>query len=149
MHGSNRSPLNLCQLYNETRAAVSVMQVKTITTDSHRQLKDPNFVEILVCFYAEIQDKNSATRIEHYVAMPKTWTPQMYLGALYLSLKRHPVLSIEDCTLQGNKYLTINDVHWLFSDVSPRAEGIHLALQLEAAFVDVDGGTLQGITKYV
>jgi hypothetical protein len=64
----------------------------------------------------------------------------MYLGALSLSLARHHVISLSMISLNGRKYKSLNDVHWLFSEAAGTAQEINTSLVTSAAFVHVFGG---------
>ena len=76
--------------------------------------------------------------------MPQTWAPR-YFGALHLSIPRHPVISIENYRMQGLNFLTINEVHWMFSETAGPAERIRRSLEGATAFIYVNGGTMKGI----
>jgi hypothetical protein len=145
MHHSTQNLDNVRNFYTETRQSVPLMLVKTITTDIRRPLQDvPDFVELLIRFYPDTEiPQNPSEHIEHYFIMPQTWAPKMYLGALHLSIYRHPVISLENITIEGVDYLTINEVHWMFSVVDPeKTELLRQSLEAAAAFLFVDGGTM-------
>jgi hypothetical protein len=148
MQRSSQNPLDITNFFQETRESVPFMMVKTITTDIHRKLQHPpDFVEVLIQFYAKIEaTDNTQTSVEYYFIMPQTWAPKMYLGALHLSINRHPVISIENYRIQGVNYLTLNEVHWLFSEAAGPAERIRHWLQGAAAFIYISGGTMKGST---
>jgi hypothetical protein len=75
--------------------------------------------------------------------MPQTWVPKMSLGALHLSIYRHPVISIKNITIEGVDYLTINEVHWMFSVVdAKKTELLRQSLEAAAVFLFVNGGTM-------
>jgi hypothetical protein len=149
MRGSTQNPLNIRNFYQETRQSVPVMLVKTITTDIQRKLQNnPDFVELLIRFYPKTEaSKDPPKIIEHYFIMPRTWAPKMYLGAVHLSINRHPVISIENLTIKGANYLTINEVHWMFSEAAGPAKCICLSMQGAAAFIGINGGTINSIYK--
>ena len=71
--------------------------------------------------------------------MPRTWTPKVYLGVLYLSVNRNTTLSIERIELEGHTYTSMNDVHGLFlvPSLNPR-------LTKQADFFQVRGGPFFG-----
>ena len=148
MH-STQTPLNMRSFYQETRQSVSLMFVQTITTDIQRKLQDtPDFVELLIRFYPTTEEtQNPAKVIEQYFIMPQTWAPKMYLGALHLSVNRHPVVSLENYTINGVNYLTINEVHWMFSEAAGPEERIQHSLRGAAAFIYLNGGTLKAILE--
>jgi hypothetical protein len=147
MRRSAQNPLNISNFYQETRESVPLMLVKTMTTDMQRKLPDhPDFVELLIRFYPKTEEtKDPQKIIEHYFIMPQTWAPKMYLGAVHLSINRHPVISIENITMKGHDYLTINEVHWMFSEAAGPAENIRFSMQGAAAFICINGGTMKGI----
>jgi hypothetical protein len=148
MHSSH-NPLNLSNFYKETRESVPLMFVQTISTDIQRKLQDtPDFVELLIRFYPKREDsRNPPKIIEQYFIMPQTWAPKMYLGAVHLSLNRHPVISLENYRSQGVNYLTINEVHWMFSKSAGPAERIRLSMEGAAAFIYINGGTMKAIVE--
>jgi hypothetical protein len=147
MQRSAHNSLNISNFYQETRESVPLMLVKTITTDIQRKLQDnPDYVELLIRFYPKTEaSKNPPKIISHYFIMPQTWVPKMYLGAVHLSINRHPVISIENLTIKGHNYLTINEVHWMFSEAAGPAERIRHSMQGAAAFICINGGTMKGI----
>jgi hypothetical protein len=145
MQRSSQNPLNIGNLYQETRQSVPLMLVKAISTDIQRKLPDhPQFVELLIRFYPKMDEgtTNRPKIIEYYFIMPQTWAPRMYLGAVHLSINRHPVILIENVTIKGVNYLAINEVHWMFSDAAGPAERIRLSLEGSAAFIYINGGTI-------
>jgi hypothetical protein len=122
MQRLTQNTLNISNFYQETRESVPLVLVKMITTDIQQKLQDcPDFVELLIQFYPKMEvTKNPPKIIEHYFIMPQTWAPKMYLGAVHLSISRHPVILIENLTIKGVNYLTINEVHWMFSEAAGR-----------------------------
>jgi hypothetical protein len=67
----------------------------------------------------------------------------MCLGALYLSIYRHPVISIKNITIEGVDYLTINEVHWMFSVVdAKKTELLSHPLEAVSAFLFVGRGAM-------
>ncbi len=116
--------------------------VHTITTDVWKPFDDPRYVELLAGFYPQEDVKNQYARpeIHHDVIVPASWTPKMYLGALSLSLSRHPVISLSLISINGKKYKSLNDIHWLFSESAGTAKEIKTSLITAAAFIHVFGG---------
>jgi hypothetical protein len=133
---------NLHEIIWSSRRAKHLLTVRTITTDVRKPLDDPRYVELLVGFYPQedVENQYACLKIHHDVVVPASWTPKMYLGALSLSLSRHHVISLSMISLNGRKYKSLNDVHWLFSEAAGTAQEINTSLVTSAAFVHVFGG---------
>jgi hypothetical protein len=145
MQHSTHNLLNISNFYQETRQSVPLMLVRTISTAIQQKLQDlPDFVELLIRFYAGVKvPQNQPENIKHYFIMPQTWAPKMYLGALHLSIYRHPVLLIENVTIEGVDYLTINEFHWMILGVGAGpAECLCQSLEGATAFLFIHGGTM-------
>jgi hypothetical protein len=126
------------------RTARPKMMSNAISTNRVSAVEDLRYLELIVIFYSteEAKNKNKKTppKFGLKVVMPKDWTPRMYLGALYRSIKSNRVLSLELVTLHGQSYTTINKLHWLFS--SP-VDVIHMHCTTSAAYLCVVGGSCQ------
>jgi hypothetical protein len=125
------------------RTARPKMMSNAISTDRVSAVEDPRYLELIVVFYStEAKNKNKKTppKFDLKVVMPKDWTPRMYLGALFRSIKSNRVLSLELVTLHGRSYTSINELHWLFS--SP-VDVIHMRCTTSAAYLRVVGGSCQ------
>ena len=126
------------------RTARPKMMCNAISTDRVSSVGDPRYLELIVKFYSTVEAKNknkkTSSKFDLKVVMPKDWTPRMYLGALYRSIKSNRVLSLELVTLQGRSYTTINELHWLFS--SP-VDVIDMRCTTSAAYLRVVGGSCQ------
>ena len=133
---------NLREIIWSSRRVKHSLMVRTITTDIWKPLDDPCYVELLVGFYPQedVENQYARLKIHHDVVVPASWTPKMYLGALSLSLSRHHVISLSMISLNGQKYKSLNDVHWLFSEAAGTAQEINTSLVTSAAFVHVFGG---------
>ena len=118
------------------RTARPTMMSTAISTDRVSAVQDPQYLELVVIFYTKSKNKNTTLK----VVMPKDWTPRMYLGALYRSIKSNKVLSLQPMILSGRSYTTINELHWIFS--SP-VEVIHMRCTTSAAYLRVVGGCCQ------
>ena len=73
--------------------------------------RDTKFVELLLRFWSADEENKAYSTT---VVMPRTWTPKMYIGVLYLFVNWHMTLSIKSIELEGNTYTSINDVHEMF-----------------------------------
>jgi hypothetical protein len=135
---------NLQEIIWSSRNVTQSLMVRTITTDVRKPVDDPLYVELLVGFYPQEDVENRFDfpnkRIQHDVVVPASWTPKMYLGALSLSLSRHPVISLSMICINGKKYKSLNDVHLLFSESAGTAQEINTSLMTAAAFIHVFGG---------
>ena len=95
-----------------SREATPTLMVQTITTDIRRDVEDPRYKEILICFYPATRDGDVA---ELFIVTPAWWTPQMFLGALNFSLSQHYIISMEPITIDSKRYTSSNEIHWLYS----------------------------------
>lgn len=147
---SNRmGEATLLSLMNESRNALPLFDVETICTDMQQLCEsETQMVEITVRFYGSRPSEGPATNsLKRFMAkeiqavMPKSWTPRMYLGAVNLSIERNQSILIEAIYFRGQRYISINDVHWLFTDQNVN-DPSHLASQLvlNAAYFNVTGG---------
>ncbi len=135
---------NLREIIWSSRWVKHSLMVRTITTDVRKPLDDHRYVELSVGFYPQEDVENwfdfPNKRIQHDVVVPASWTPKMYLGALSLLLSRHPVISLSLISINGKKYKSLNDIHWLFSESAGTAKEINTSLITAAAFIHVFGG---------
>jgi hypothetical protein len=134
---------------DKTLNARASMPVLTITTDSLRPVRDKNYQELEVNFYASssiettnsIMDEYEMTSVvkkTFFVVMPSRWTPRTYAAAISMSLKNISFLSVETVQINGCSYLSINDVDNYFS------KRIHKKLVDSSAYLDVCGGERYG-----
>ena len=92
------------------------MMVETISTNRISGVEDPRYVELMVSFYTRaVNYKNPSKKLTYKLIMPKDWTPRMYLGPLYRSIKSNTVVSMELMTLAGRTYTPTNELKWLFA----------------------------------
>ena len=76
--------------------------------------------------------------------MPKTWTPRMYLGAVNVSIEQSHSIIIETISFRGKRYVSINNVHWLFSEPNLNDPSLVASkLISNAAYFNVVGGELR------
>ena len=138
------SPLAInADLWEVIRAAncieEQVHDVVAISTGNVLPLRkgNTNLVELQLRFWSADKEKEAYSTT---VIIPRTWTPKMYLGVLYLSVNRHMTLSIERIELEGHTYTSMNDVHGLFlvPFLNPR-------LTKQAAFFRVRDGSCLSI----
>jgi hypothetical protein len=136
------SSRNLEEIIWSSKQVKHSLMVHTITTDVRKPVDDPRFIELSVSFYPQEDAGNiiALQKIHHDVIVPASWTPKMYLGALSLSLSRHPVISLSLISINGKKYKSLNDIHWLFSESAGTAKEINTSLITAAAFIHVFGG---------
>jgi hypothetical protein len=130
-------------LVTAARNARPKMMSTAISTDRVSAVEDPQYLELILIFYspeAKNKIKKTPPKFNLKVVMPKDWTPRMYLGVLYRSIKSNRVLTLELITLNGRSYTTINELHWLFS--SP-VDVINMHCTTSAAYLRVVGGSRQ------
>ncbi len=136
----SHSSTRLLDILQSTRNVQKVMLVMTVSTDRVSRIdKNLSFVELGITFYPH--DENQAPKVVK-VIMPKTWAPKMYLAALNKSIRKHSVLSLESIRIEGQNYVTINKLQWLFSATK---EATHSGLVCPALYICVSGGVLKNI----
>ena len=123
--GSRIGEPTLQALIDETKNAEPLFNVNSISTgDQCNNLMEHDLVEISVRFYgmkaadivAATNGKPAMMMKEIRLVMPKVWTPKMYLRAVNISIERSKSILIEAIVFRGQRYITINDVHWLFTE---------------------------------
>ena len=121
---SNRmDEATLLYLMNESRNALPLFDVETICTDMQQlHESEMQMVEITVRIYGSSQIEGSTGSYKRIMAkeiqavMAKSRMPRMYLGAVNLSIERNRSILIEAICFRGKRYISINDVNWLFTD---------------------------------
>jgi len=76
--------------------------------------------------------------------MPQGWTPQMYLAAINISIRKRSILSLEVLPIEGRSYAeaTVNELQWLFSATK---EATHSRLFCSASYIRVSSSMLTNI----
>jgi hypothetical protein len=141
-HQTSSSLLNILQ---SSRSAKKVMMVKTVSTCRVSRIEaNPKYLDLEVSFYPcdTRVDENVPPKLDVNVVMPHGWTPRMYLAALNKSIRKHSVLSLESIRIEGQNYVTINELQWLFSATK---EATHSRLVCSASYIRVSGGMLKKI----
>jgi hypothetical protein len=79
-------------------------------------------------------DVNKFEKTDFKVIMPRNWTPKMYLGALYQSIRMNSLLTLESINVSGR----MNELNWLF----PLQKDIilHAWLVTSASYLDLYSG---------
>jgi hypothetical protein len=92
-------------IMRSSREALPIQKLlTTITTNRLSKVEeDPTHVELLVSFYspAPDNDTNNFKKSNFKVIMPRSWTPKMYLGALYQFITTISLLTIESINFSG------------------------------------------------
>lgn len=121
--GCRMEESTILSIINESRDAVPLFNVSSVSTDNQKQCESENqMVHIKIKFYGEVapSDDNKNNNLHHMkeieVVMPKSWTPRMYLGVLNISIERNHSIIIETIYFRGHRYVSINDIHWLFTE---------------------------------
>ena len=78
--------------------------------------------------------------------MPKDWTPRMYLGALLTSIQRNSVILLEPVMLTGRRYMTANEIHWIFIAY---ASEIEKRLAMSGAYLRIAEGKFRTEIKSI
>ena len=139
----------LLTLINESIDAEPLFNVASISTgDQQVYSTEVDLVEITIRFYGIKTtgpniSPSSAQMKEIKSVMPKVWTPRMYLGAVNISIERNKAILIEAINFRGKRYISINDVHWLFNELNlNNPQLVAERLILKAAYYNVVGGEL-------
>ena len=95
---------NIYDIIRSSRGALPIQKLTSIATDRLSEVKDdPRYVELLVGFYSPPpeDDTNDFKKSEFKVVMPRSWTPKMYLGALYQSITTNSIVTLESISISG------------------------------------------------
>jgi hypothetical protein len=95
---------NIYDIMRSSREALAILKLTTITTDWLSEVEeDPTYVELLVSFYSPAPEDNTKTfkKKAFKVIMPRSWTPKLYLGALYQLIKMNSLLTLKSINISG------------------------------------------------
>ena len=147
--GNETEEPTLSSIINETRNAQPLFMVSSVCTDlQHLLSRDNQMVNITIRFYSENVQGEQNGRPEKLMkeiqaVMPKAWSPRMYLGAVNVSIERNHAIIIETINFHGNRHVSINDLHWLFTERNlDDPSSVALKLISNAAYFHVKGGEL-------
>jgi hypothetical protein len=136
---------NVYDIMRSSKEALSIQKLTTITTDRLSKVEeDPTYVELLVSFYspAPDDDTDNFEKRDFKVIIPRSWTPKMYLGALYQSITTNSLLTLESINISGRKYTTMNELNWLFP---LQKDIIQTRLVTSASYLHLNGGEFNKI----
>ncbi len=85
---------------------------------------------------------NNFEKEDFKVTMLRSWTPKIYLGALYQSIKMNSLLTLESINISGQNYTTMNELNWLFP---LQKDVIHTRLVTSASYLHLYGGEFNKI----
>jgi hypothetical protein len=126
-----------------SRGALPIQKLSTIATDRLSEVsEDPRYVELLIRFYSPEDDTNDWEKSEFKVIMPRSWTPKMYLGALYQSITTNSLITLESISISGQNYTTMNKLNWLFC---LQKDTIHMRLITLGSYQSLKGGEFNKI----
>jgi hypothetical protein len=126
-----------------SRGAVPIQKLTTIATDRLYEVEeDPRFVELVVRFYSPAPSEDDFEKSEFKVIMPRSWTPKMYLGALYQSITNNSLLTLESIIISGRIYTTMNELNWLFP---LQKDILHMRLVTSGSYLSIKGGEFNKI----
>ena len=126
-----------------SRGAVPIQKLTTIATDRLYEVEeDPRFVELVVRFYSPAPSEDDFEKSEFKVIMPRSWTPKMYLGALYQSITNNSLLTLESIIISGRNYTTMNELNWLFP---LQKDILHMRLVTSGSYLSMKGSELNKI----
>ena len=150
--GNGMQQPTLMSIINESRDAQPLFNVSSVCTDNQRFCALDNQMAIITIrlysseFDRPVQDEEGLSypkMKEIQAVMPKTWTPRMYLGAVNVSIERSHSIVIETIYFHGKRYVSINDVHWLFTEPNLNNPSLVASKLLSnAAYFNVVGGEL-------
>jgi hypothetical protein len=72
----------------------------------------------------------------------RSWTPKIYLGALYQSITSNSLLTLEYINISGHNYTTMNELSWLFRLLK---DIIHTRLVTSESYLHLHDGELNRI----
>jgi hypothetical protein len=125
-----------------SRGALPIQKLTTIATDRLYEVEeDPRFVELVVHCYSPAPD-DEFEKSEFKVIMPRSWTPKIYLGALYQSITNNSLLTLESIIISGRNYTTMNELNWLFP---LQKDILHMRLVTSGSYLSMKGGELNKI----
>jgi hypothetical protein len=137
---------SIYDIMRSSRKALPIQKLTTITTDRLSKVEeDPTYVELLVSFYSpapDDDDTDNFVKRDFKVIMPRSWTPKMYLGALYQSIMTNSLLTLEYINISGQNYNTMNELNWLFP---LQKDIIHTPLVTSASHLHLYGGEFNKI----
>ena len=101
---------------NETRrhlmeaiSATLSFYISSIST-SQRLTNDNDYIDkIVINFWS-----NDEMVYSEKVCIPKTWSPWTFLAAVYVTIKKNKLCSIESYEIKHMESIIINDEHFLF-----------------------------------
>jgi hypothetical protein len=140
MSESTASGANIInEIVSSSTAVEPLLYVKWITTGQRRLLSpDGSLAILLLSFWGSQKEAGDNTPDLSYSAtMPASWSPKMYLGAIFLMVRNTSLLSLESAKINGGLHNSINQIHWYFSSNFSALE----ILEEECAFQYVHGGS--------
>ncbi len=126
---------NIYGIMRSSREALPIQKLTTITTNGLSKVEeDPRYVELLVSFYLPAPEDatNNFEKKDFKVIMLRSWTPKIYLGALYQSITSNSLLTLESIIISGHNYTTMNELNWLFH---LQKDIIHMRLVTSASYL--------------
>jgi hypothetical protein len=137
---------NIYDIMRSSREALPYQKLTTITTGRLSKVEEyPTYVELLVSFYSPAPDDDDTDNFkkrDFKVIMLRSWTPNMYLGALYQSITTNSLLTLESINISGQNYTTMNELNWLFT---LQKDIIHTPLVTSASYLHLNGGEFNKI----
>ena len=152
--GSRTEASTLLSIINESMNAIPLFNVAAVSTDIQTLCDKENaMIYIIIKLFSADEGNSSANQPpsgqqmkEIQALMPKSWTPKMYLGALNISIERNHSIIIETINFRGNRYISLNDIHWLFTEPNLNDPSeVASKLISNAGFFNVVGGELNSI----
>jgi hypothetical protein len=133
---------NISNIIMSSRGALPIQKLTTMATDRLYEVEeDPQFVELVVHFYSPAPD-DKFEKSEFKVIMPRSWTPKIYLGALYQSITNNSLLKLESIIISGRNYTTMDELNWLFP---LQKDILHMRLVTSGSYLSMKGGELNKI----
>ena len=103
---------NIAELYQQSRNIKSVMNVQHMKVMLSPTPSATNMGYVFLDL--KLYNSHDDSMFDEKVVMPNTWTPRMYLALCEVSVTRNKLLCIQQIELEGNTYMSINDLHFYF-----------------------------------
>jgi hypothetical protein len=133
----NCSEETLQDVKKSSENAPVVMLLSAVGTRSISHFAEHDeFCKLELLFYGD--RCGDATTETCCVAIPKDWSPNMFLFAVNQSVRQHGMVFIERVRTKDIPHLCINEINWLYYTRDARV--VREELQGQCAHFDVHGG---------
>ena len=134
---SSTMDLSVDSIVSSTMTAKPILDVDFIGTGYRREVNEA-MAELEITFYQEnVIEKKHTIR----VTIPRWWSPQMYVGAVSMSLQKHSIIAVDSVLLEGTNtnVFSVNEIHWLFVSTANQVSDL---LNGHCSFLEICGGSV-------